>query len=343
MASVKGRHEARKRVCHRARTLSSAPLRSSTTAFRDNSTSVPNRGASPSLVRVSGIDHTGPVQGRTERGRAPAEAHEGPRVRSTVPSRSGPNDWRGQNDVGRREGRPKGDEMMPDRSDRGPPPSVILYTRRPATSFLRVSTHINTRYVYTGMTPAFVAVFALPIGSPLTMSDAVTFCSFRITGRAAKRFCDPSRERVYLVLLTAVYGYARFSLRSRRRVPNNQSFKAYHVSRYLVNYGRKLSTFRVNVTPDTQARDPTTYTYGLARNPVMYHPLARMQAVEEKTRKKEAPSGIDVPRINNCLVPGKGERGWEEKRSRGRRYARIATEFRHRIAVKSRCNCDVVR
>lgn len=118
MAGVKGRHEARKRVCHRARTLSSAPLRSSTTAFRDNSTSVPNRGASPSLVRVSGIDHTGPVQGRTERERASTEAHEGPRVRSTVPSRSGPNDWRGQNDVGRREGRPKGgrDDAWPRRS-----------------------------------------------------------------------------------------------------------------------------------------------------------------------------------------------------------------------------------
>ncbi|KYM83096.1 hypothetical protein ALC53_06362, partial [Atta colombica] len=107
MAGVKGRHEARKRVCHRARTLSSAPLRSSTTAFRDNSTSVPNRGASPSLVRVSGIDHTGPVQGRTEHKRAPTEVHEEPRVQSMVPSRSGPNDWRGQNDVGQREGRPK--------------------------------------------------------------------------------------------------------------------------------------------------------------------------------------------------------------------------------------------
>ncbi|EGI66201.1 hypothetical protein G5I_05319 [Acromyrmex echinatior] len=83
MAGVKGRHEARKRVCHRARTLSSAPLRSSTTAFRDNSTSVPNRGASPSLVRVSGIDHTGPVQGRTEHERASTEVHEEPRVRST--------------------------------------------------------------------------------------------------------------------------------------------------------------------------------------------------------------------------------------------------------------------
>lgn len=89
MAGVKGRHEARKRVCHRARTLSSAPLRSSTTAFRDNSTSVPNRGASPSLVRVSGIDHTGPVQGRTERTRASTEAHEGPRVRSKVLSSAG--------------------------------------------------------------------------------------------------------------------------------------------------------------------------------------------------------------------------------------------------------------
>jgi len=109
MAGVKGRYEARKRVCHRARTLSSAPLRSSTTAFRDNSTSVPNRGASPSLVRVSGIDHTGPVQGRTERARAAAEAHEGPRVRSTVPLRPGPNDWRGGRDggvaAGIREGR----------------------------------------------------------------------------------------------------------------------------------------------------------------------------------------------------------------------------------------------
>lgn len=89
MAGVKGRHEARKRVCHRARTLSSAPLRSSTTAFRDNSTSVPNRGASPSLVRVSGIDHTGPVQGRTERTRVSTEAHEGPRVRSKVLSSTG--------------------------------------------------------------------------------------------------------------------------------------------------------------------------------------------------------------------------------------------------------------
>lgn len=49
MAGVKGRHEARKRVCHRARTLSSVPLRSSTTAFRDNSTSVPNRGGLPVL------------------------------------------------------------------------------------------------------------------------------------------------------------------------------------------------------------------------------------------------------------------------------------------------------
>lgn len=39
-----------------------------------------------------------------------------------------------------------------------------------------------------------------------------------------------------------------------------------------------------------------------------------MQAVEEKTRKKEAPSGIDVPWISNYLVPGKGERGWEEKK-----------------------------
>ena len=118
MAGVKGRHEARKRVCHRARTLSSAPLRSSTTAFRDNSTSVPNRGASPSLVRVSGIDHTGPVQGRTEHKRAPTEVHEEPRVQSTVPSRSGPNDWRGQNDVGQREGRPKEgrDDAWPRRS-----------------------------------------------------------------------------------------------------------------------------------------------------------------------------------------------------------------------------------
>lgn len=35
------------------------------------------------------------------------------------------------------------------------------YTRRPATSFLRVLTHINTRYVYTGTTPAFVAVFTV--------------------------------------------------------------------------------------------------------------------------------------------------------------------------------------
>ncbi|EZA61960.1 hypothetical protein X777_07309 [Ooceraea biroi] len=110
MAGVKGRHEARKRVCHRARTLSSAPLRSSTTAFRDNSTSVPNRGASPSLVRVSGIDHTGPVQGRTERARAPTEAHEEPRVRSTVPSRPGPNDWRGGQDGGAAVG--QGREMM---------------------------------------------------------------------------------------------------------------------------------------------------------------------------------------------------------------------------------------
>jgi len=66
-----------------------------------------------------------------------------------------------------------------------------------------------------------------------------------------------------------------------------------------------------------------------------------MQAMEEKTRKKEAPSGIDVPWISNYLVPGKGERGWEEKKSQG--DPRIATEFRHRIAVKSRCNCDVVR
>lgn len=61
-----------------------------------------------------------------------------------------------------------------------------------------------------------------------------------------------------------------------------------------------------------------------------------MQAVEKKARKKEAPSGIDVPWISNYLVPRKGERGWEEKRSRG--DTRIATEFRHRIAVKSQCN-----
>lgn len=49
-------------------------------------------------------------------------------------------------------------------------------------------------------------------------------------------------------------------------------------------------------------------------------------------------------RISNYLVPGKGERGREEK---SRRDTRIATEFRHRIAVKPRCSCrcnrDVVR
>jgi len=45
-------------------------------------------------------------------------------------------------------------------------------------------------------------------------------------------------RRKSLVLLTG----GRFSFRSRRRVPNNQSFKAYRVSRYLVNYGRKLLT-----------------------------------------------------------------------------------------------------
>lgn len=179
MAGVKGRHEARKRVCHRARTLSSAPLRSSTTAFRDNSTSVPNRGASPSLVRVSGIDHTGPVQGRTERERAPTETHEGPRVRSTVPSRSGPNDWRGQNDVGRR-GR-GGTRWCLTEMIEGLR-QVSSYIRRPATSFLCVSTHINTRYVYTGTTPAFVAVFALS-GSlrPPRSSSSALFVSLSLS------------------------------------------------------------------------------------------------------------------------------------------------------------------
>lgn len=142
MAGVKGRHEARKRVCHRARTLSSAPLRSSTTAFRDNSTSVPNRGASPSLVRVSGIDHTGPVQGRTERTRASTEAHERPRVRSKVLSSAGAQWLAGAGWRGRHEGERGGlarvqaaadeekerEEIMPDRGDRrSPAPSVIPY------------------------------------------------------------------------------------------------------------------------------------------------------------------------------------------------------------------------
>lgn len=38
-----------------------------------------------------------------------------------------------------------------------------------------------------------------------------------------------------------------------------------------------------------------------------------------RRRKKEAPSGIDVLRISNYLVPGKGERGWEEKSRRDTR------------------------
>lgn len=59
------------------------------------------------------------------------------------------------------------DERRPGRREMMPATEVIegllrvsSYTRRPATSFLRVLTHINTRYVYTGTTPVFVAVYA---------------------------------------------------------------------------------------------------------------------------------------------------------------------------------------
>lgn len=97
--------------------------RSSTTAFRDNSTPVPKqRGGPPSLVRVSGIDHTGPVQGRTEGNRALAKTTDGPEPstadRARVPLRLAERWWSGG-----RQGPGDGER----RTDRGPEPSVILY------------------------------------------------------------------------------------------------------------------------------------------------------------------------------------------------------------------------
>nr|KAF7421855.1 hypothetical protein H0235_009691 [Vespula pensylvanica] len=76
MVGAKGRIRRHEKEFAIGRTLSSASALSSTTAFRDNSTPVPNREAPPSLVRVSGIDHRGPVQGRTERSRVFAKSPE---------------------------------------------------------------------------------------------------------------------------------------------------------------------------------------------------------------------------------------------------------------------------
>lgn len=72
------RHEARKRVCHRANTFHRSARRVPRPRFGTTARRYPsNVGASPpSLVRVSGIEHTGLVQGRTEESRAYTKRHD---------------------------------------------------------------------------------------------------------------------------------------------------------------------------------------------------------------------------------------------------------------------------
>lgn len=130
--------------------------RSSTTAFRDNSTPVPKqRGGPPSLVRVSGIDHTGPVQGRTEGNRSLAKTTDGPEPSTADRARVPLFDWLNVGGVG--------DARGPVMGSGGPiegPSQVSSYTRVPATSFRSVLTHINTRSVCTlGRHPPSPAVF----------------------------------------------------------------------------------------------------------------------------------------------------------------------------------------
>lgn len=147
--------------------------RSSTTAFRDNSTPVPKqRGGPPSLVRVSGIDHTGPVQGRTEGNRSLAKTTDGPEPSTADRARVPLFDWLNVGGVG--------DARGPVMGSGGPiegPSQVSSYTRVPATSFRSVLTHINTRSVCTlGRHPPSPAVF---VSSHFFPSLATLFFRFR--------------------------------------------------------------------------------------------------------------------------------------------------------------------
>ena len=96
------------------------------------------------MVRVSGIDHTGPVQGRTEASRGLAKPADGPEPSAAeharVPLRLDPS-WLA-------EWGSSGPTAMVGEAIEGPS-QVSSYTRVPATSFRSVLTYINTRSVCT--------------------------------------------------------------------------------------------------------------------------------------------------------------------------------------------------
>lgn len=99
----------------------------------------------PSLVRVSGIEHAGLVQGRTEGSRARTKRHD--RLEPSTADRAS---------AGRAEPRPEGWGEAREAERWGElcepiegPSRVSSYTRVPAASFRSVLTHINTRSVCT--------------------------------------------------------------------------------------------------------------------------------------------------------------------------------------------------
>lgn len=125
MAGVKGRHEARKRVCHRANTFQRAAPE-----FHDRVSGQQHVGTQPWGLPVLGpCQWHRPYRARSRSNRATTKAHEGPRVRSTVPPRRGPMTGGGRmarstRDGGQRRwrwrrtrrGRGEGDDARPRRS-----------------------------------------------------------------------------------------------------------------------------------------------------------------------------------------------------------------------------------
>lgn len=98
----------------------------------------------PSLVRVSGIEHTGLVQGRTEGSRARTKRHD--RLEPSTPDRARAPRFGSAGGVGgSARGRVVGGVCEPIEG----PSRVSSYTRVPAASFRSVLTHINTRSVCT--------------------------------------------------------------------------------------------------------------------------------------------------------------------------------------------------
>lgn len=202
MVGVKGRHEARKRVCHRANTFQRAAPE-----FHD---------------RVSGQQHVGtqpwglPVLGPCQWHRPYRARSRSNRARTSVDggARGTPSPVDGTFSVGaqwlagaewrwaKRRAAEGGTRWCLTEAIEGLR-QVSSYTRRPATSFLCVSTHINTRYVYTGTTPAFVAVFALSGSLRPPFCYLLLRCSFLCLFLSSlcsvflpKYFCGPdSSER----------------------------------------------------------------------------------------------------------------------------------------------------